>query len=233
MMQTGPVVTLQVAKFGASYHGLEALLAKPTPGHTKPNGKALKLYRDVDPGPSERLQGGSKRSKDETMQRNRRRYRSNPDMNTGFSPEDGDEPVDPVVRADDTTPVSSVDLCADTFHREYLTLPTPASQDKNASESRRPQRTLNVSLRPLDGRYSPQRTFMRQALSQEDLCVDRGRPLLDRRHNLWEQKEQRAKQTLSHCSSFPIRSSVSSHDVLLSEYCSPAPPRQGQQQVPN
>jgi len=32
MKQTGPVVTLQVAKFGASDHGLEALLAEPTPG---------------------------------------------------------------------------------------------------------------------------------------------------------------------------------------------------------
>ncbi|TNN78222.1 Afadin [Liparis tanakae] len=233
MMQTGPVVTLQVAKFGASYRGLEALLSDPTPGgtsHTKPNGKAFMLYRDVDPGPSERLQGGSERSKDEATQRNRRLYRSNPDMNTGIPPEDGDEPVDPVVRAEDTTAVSSVDLCADTVHREYLTLPIPASQDKNASESRRPQRTLNVSLRPLEGRYSPQRTFMRHALSQEDLCVDRGRPLVDGRQNLWEQKEQRAKQTLSHYSSFPIRSSVSTHDVLLSEYCSPAPPRQGQQQ---
>lgn len=31
MMHTGPVVTLQVAKFGASYHGLGALLSEPTP----------------------------------------------------------------------------------------------------------------------------------------------------------------------------------------------------------
>lgn len=28
MMQTGPVVTLQVAKLGASYHGLGALLSE-------------------------------------------------------------------------------------------------------------------------------------------------------------------------------------------------------------
>lgn len=31
MVQTGPVVTLEVAKFGASYHGLEALLREPAP----------------------------------------------------------------------------------------------------------------------------------------------------------------------------------------------------------
>ncbi|XP_034419429.1 afadin [Cyclopterus lumpus] len=216
MMQTGPVVTLQVAKFGASYHGLEALLSEPTGENTR------ELQPVVDPGPSERLHGGSKRSKDETMQRNRQLYRSNPDMNTGFPPEDGDEPVDPVVAA-----VSSVNLCADTVHREYLTLPAPTSQDKNASETSRPQQTLSVSLRPLDGQYSTQRTFMRQALSQEDLCVDSRRPLLDRRQNLWEQKEQRAKQTLSHYSSFPIRSSVSTHDVLSVD-CSPASQQQQQ-----
>lgn len=32
MTQTGPVVTLQVAKLGASYHGLEALLSEATSG---------------------------------------------------------------------------------------------------------------------------------------------------------------------------------------------------------
>lgn len=34
MMQTGPVVTLKVAKFGASYHGLGALLSEPTSERT-------------------------------------------------------------------------------------------------------------------------------------------------------------------------------------------------------
>ncbi|XP_068577714.1 afadin [Cebidichthys violaceus] len=233
MMQTGPVVTLQVAKFGASHHGLGALLSEPTSerttdvtSHTKPNGKALMLYRVVDPGPSERLHGGSKRSKDQIMQRNRQLYRSNPKMNTCFSPEDGDEPVEADVRANNTAAVSSVNLCADTVHREYLTLPTPKSQNKNVSETSRPQQTMKVSMRPLDGQYSSKRTFMRQALSQEDLCADSGDPLLDTRQNLWEQKEQRAKQTMSHYSSFPIRSSVSSHDIL-SDYSSPAKQQQG------
>ncbi|KAM6917386.1 afadin [Lycodopsis pacificus] len=252
MMQTGPVVTLQVAKLGASYHGLGALLTEPaaerTTGvtsHSKPNGKALMLYRVVDPGPSERLHGGSKRWKDQIMQRNRQLYRSNPNMNTCFPPEDGGEPVEAVVTANNMAAVSSVNLCADyvriqTVHREYLTLPTPKSQDKNVSDASRPQQTLNVSMRPLDGRYSSKRTFMvingtkkslylsfqRQALSQEDLCVDSGGPLLDKRQNLWEQKEQCAKQTMSHYSSFPIRSSVSSHDIL-SDYCSPTKQQQG------
>lgn len=55
--------------------------------------------------------------------------------------------------------------------------------------------------------------------------MDSGGPLLDKRQNLWEQKEQRAKQTMSHYSSFPIRSSVSTHDVL-SDNCSPTKQQQ-------
>ncbi|XP_042357059.1 afadin [Plectropomus leopardus] len=231
MMQTGPIVTLQVAKFGASYHGLGALLSEPTPekttgdiGHPKPNGKALMLYSVVVAGPSERLHGGSRRKKEQTMQRNRQLYRSNPNM-TDYSPEDEDEPVDSVVRGSNMTAVSSINLSTDTFHREYLTLPNPKSQDKNLSEASRPQQTFKVSLRPLDGQSSSKRTFMRQALSQENLCVDSGGPLLDKRQNMWEQKEQHAKQTMSHYSSFPIRSSASTHDIL-SDHCSPTKQQQ-------
>uniref|UniRef100_UPI0037E9C8F6 afadin n=1 Tax=Semicossyphus pulcher TaxID=241346 RepID=UPI0037E9C8F6 len=223
MMQTGPVVTLQVAKFGASFHGLGALLSEPTSEHTtgdkiyaNPNSKTLALYSVVDPGP---LHGSSKRKKEQMMQRNRQLYRSNPNM-TSIAPEEGDQTADPVVRGNNIAAVSSINLCTnDTYHREYLTLPTPKSQDKNTSESGRQQQTLKVSLRPLDGQSSSKRTFMRQALSQENLCVDSGGPLLDNRQTLWEQKEQRAKQTMSHYSSFPIRSSVSTHDIL-SESCS-------------
>ncbi|XP_068608234.1 afadin-like [Brachionichthys hirsutus] len=51
----------------------------------------------------------------------------------------------------------------------------------------------------------------RQAVSQDNLCLDGGDPLLDRRPNSWD---QHAKQTTSHCSSFPIRSSVSAHDIF-------------------
>lgn len=48
---------------------------------------------------------------------------------------------------------------------------------------------------------------------------------MDKRQNLWEQ-EQRAKQTMSHYSSFPIRSSVSAHDIL-SDNCSSTKQQQG------
>ncbi|XP_051813953.1 afadin-like isoform X2 [Acanthochromis polyacanthus] len=221
MMQTGPVVTLQVAKFGASYHGLGALLSEPTPERTtgdrglaKTNGKAFMLYSVVDPGPSERLHGGSRRQKEQIMQRSRQLYRSNPNM-TNICLEDEDEPVEPAVsRNHNFASFSSINLCTDTFHREYLTLPTPKSQDKGISESSRPQQTFKAPLRPLDGQRSSQRTFMRQALSQENLCMDSGGPLLDKRQNMWLQKDQAAKQTTRHYSSFPIRLSVSTHDIL-------------------
>ncbi|KAM6968490.1 afadin [Tautogolabrus adspersus] len=227
MMQTGPVVTLKVAKFGASYHGLGALLSETKGDETYavPNSKSHELYYVGDPGPSEMLHGSSKRKREQMMQRNRQLYRSNPNM-TNFAPGEGDETGDPVVRGNNITAVSSINLCTDTHHREYLTLPTPKSQEKNMSESGRQQQTFKVSLRPLDGQSSSKRTFMRQALSQENLCVDRGGPLVDERQNLLEQKEQRAKQTMSHYSSFPIRSSVSSHDIL-SVSLSPTKQQQG------
>ncbi|XP_022606455.1 afadin-like [Seriola dumerili] len=235
MVQTGPVVTLQVEKFGASYHGLEALLSEPGPERTasdKSNaeelksGKELMLYSVVDAGPSEQLHGSSKRKKEQIMQRNRQLYRSNPNMTTDLCLEDGDEPVDPVVRGSNIAAVSSINLCTDTFHREYLTLPTPKSQDKNVSESSRQQQTLKVSLRPLDGQSSNKKTLMRQARSQENLCMDGGGPLLDKRQNTWEQQERSANQTMSHYSSFPIRSSVSIHDIL-SDNTSPKKRQQG------
>lgn len=54
-------------------------------------------------------------------------------------------------------------VCIQTFHREYLTLPNPKSQEKNQlnqAESSRQQQTLKVSLRPLDGQSSSKRTLM-------------------------------------------------------------------------
>lgn len=56
--------------------------------------------------------------------------------------------------------------------------------------------------------------------------MDSGGPLLDKSQNMWEQKMQRTKQTMSHYSSFPIRSSVSTHDIL-SDNCSPTKQQQG------
>ncbi|XP_029973342.1 afadin-like [Salarias fasciatus] len=67
----------------------------------------------------------------------------------------------------------------------------------------------------------------RQALSQENLCVEGGRPLLDTRQNMWPQRDSGATQTASHYSSFPIRSSVSSHDILSDKSPSTKQPHGG------
>lgn len=108
MMQTGPVVTLKVAKFGASYHGLGALLSEPRSQRTagrytitiKPlsdicsseHNSDLLLPHEVDkscvralgdPGTSEPLHGSSRRKKEQIMQRNRQLYRSNPNVTGG------------------------------------------------------------------------------------------------------------------------------------------------------
>ncbi|XP_006798723.1 afadin isoform X1 [Neolamprologus brichardi] len=233
MMQTGPIVTLQVAKFAASYHGLEALLRESTPekttgerDHAMPNNKACIKYSTEDHSPSEELHGGSRRKKQQIMQRNRQFYRSNPNMAADFCLEDGDKLVDPFT-GNSTASVSTKNLCSDKFHWEYLTLPNPRSQDRNVSEPSKPQQTFQVSLKPLAGQSSYRSlNVMRQALSQENLCTDSGRPLLDKSQSKWTQKDQGAKQTENYYTSFPIRSCLSTHDIL-SDNSSPT----NQQQV--
>ncbi|KAG7509781.1 afadin-like [Solea senegalensis] len=218
MLQTGPVVTLQVAKFAANYHGLGTLLSEPAPDRNtgdeitaKPNGKAGVLH-----SASEEIHGRSRRNKEQIMQRNRQLYRSNPNM-TNL---DRDEPVVCDVR-ENTTSVSSINLYIDTFHRDYMTLPTKNSQHKETSESSQPLQHFV----PLNGRSSAKNNFMRQALSQENLYMESGRPLLDTRQNMWGQQDWTAKQTMSRSSSFPIRSSISTHDIH-SDVTSPKKPQQ-------
>ncbi|XP_029982516.1 afadin [Sphaeramia orbicularis] len=228
LMRTGPVVTLKVAKFGASFHGLGALLnelppADTTHSVTKPNSTGGTVSKAVDPGSSDQLQYNSKRKKGPIMERNRQLHQSNPNVTTYFWPQDGNELFDPVVRAN-ITAVSTINLCSDTFHREYLTLPAQKFQDKSRSESCQQQQAFKVSLKPLDNQSINKRTYMRQALSQENLCMESGRPLLDKRQDTWQL--QHTKQTISHFSSFPIRQSISTHDIL-SDSDSPTRTQQG------
>ncbi|KAM9354816.1 afadin [Pholidichthys leucotaenia] len=219
MMQTGPIVNLHVAKFAARYHGLGTLLNDSAPERatgdresTEPNSNVYVLYGVVGPAPSQQLYGGSKRKKEQTMQRNRQLYRSNPNMTAELCLEDGDEPADPAVRGNIAS-VSTLNLCTDTFPRQYMTLPTPRSQDKSLSDSTQ-QQTFKVSLRPSDGLCSSKRSLMRQARSQEYLCEESGGPLLDKNHNMWPQKDQGGQQPSIHYSSFPIQSCSSTHNIL-------------------
>ncbi|XP_037833875.1 afadin [Kryptolebias marmoratus] len=218
MTQTGPVVTLQVAKSGASYHGLEALLNDSTPGDEDHPKEASMPPCVVDLCPSGRLLGGSRSKKEQIMQRNRQLYRSNPNMTADFGLQGGEESADPDVKRNIATSISSINLCTDTFQREYLTLPNPKSRDRVESELSRPQQTFKASLSPSHGQSSCYRTLMRQALSQESLCVDSGGPLLDKRQSTREQRDQ--------ISSSPIRSSVSTHNIC-SDHSSPLKQQQG------
>ncbi|KAJ3613120.1 hypothetical protein NHX12_019372, partial [Muraenolepis orangiensis] len=184
MVQTGPVVTLQVAKHAASYHGLEALINESRSAHnTGDRGPGrcglpgLRPERPTQPGAG----GGPRRQ--QQQQRNRPLYRSNPDVNCR-----GEEPPPPEGSVDKGAAVSTLNLCSETFRREYLTLPSSGHPDHRSSD--RSQQTLRIPLGPPARRQSPHmRTFMRQALSQENLCLDT-------------------------YSSFPLRPSVSSHGLL-------------------
>ncbi|XP_031684095.1 afadin-like [Oncorhynchus kisutch] len=177
MMHTGSVVTLQVAKQGATCHGLAALLDEPpsvsttaldgsgptTSSHAKPNGKALIVYDSMEQssGPSglwgNNSHGGNRRQREQTLLKNRQLYRSNPNM---ISPEG--EPVDPAIPTDSKiTAVSTSNLlCSDMYQREYLTLPAPRSQDKKTVAFELPPQEPKVSFN-LDGQISNKRTLMK------------------------------------------------------------------------
>ncbi|XP_068194682.1 afadin-like isoform X2 [Antennarius striatus] len=196
MKQTGPVMSLQVAKFGASYHGLWALLTGSTTERHAGDGN------HINPNWKHGVVDGGKGKNDHMMKRNKQ-YQSNPNL-ANFA--HGEKPA---VRRNNMTAFSSVNHCADTFHREYSTLPTPKSLDYKKSESSQLQQT-KLSVKPLEGQSSSNPLLMCQALSQGNFGLESGDPLLDKRQNSWDQQ---AKQTTNHDSSFPSRLSVSTHNI--------------------
>ncbi|MEQ2295912.1 hypothetical protein AMECASPLE_019458 [Ameca splendens] len=240
MMKTGPVVTLKVEKFAASYHGLLELLNEPPPENktiknhlsvgggenAKLNNAVSTLYCVVDLSPSERLHRSSETKKDQRIQKNQQLFCSNPKMTAGFCLEDGGELIDPDVRGNNLLSISSVNLCADTLHREYLTLPNPKSLKRSVFELGRPTQPFIMAVTPSNEQSSSRRGFVHQAMSQENLCMDTRGPLLDQRQNTYAHRNQSSKQSSSYCLSFPIRSSVSTHDIL-SDHSGPTKPLRG------
>ncbi|XP_037305701.2 afadin isoform X15 [Pungitius pungitius] len=133
MTRTGSVVTLEVAKQGAIYHGLATLLNQPSPlmqraadrgrdknGKLRPKSEGFELYNNsVQNGSPESPQGGwdsypepKKMSGDDRLFKNRADHRSSPNVaNQGQSP--AGKAVYPGGPGTKITSVSTGNLCAD------------------------------------------------------------------------------------------------------------------------
>ncbi|MFT7803001.1 afadin isoform X1 [Arapaima gigas] len=132
MTRTGSVVTLEVAKQGAIYHGLATLLNQPSPmmqrasdrgrdkGKTRPKSEGFELYNNsVQNGSPESPQGTwdsysepKKISGEERLLKNRVDHRSSPNVaNQAQSP--GGKPTYPGGPGTKITSVSTGNLCAD------------------------------------------------------------------------------------------------------------------------
>ncbi|KAM4633468.1 afadin isoform 4-T4 [Polymixia lowei] len=134
MTRTGSVVTLEVAKQGAIYHGLATLLNQPSPmmprasdrgrdknGKMRPKSEGFELYNNsgAQNGSPESPQAGwdsypepKKMSGEERLLKNRADHRSSPNVaNQGQSP--GGKAVYPGGPGTKITSVSTGNLCAD------------------------------------------------------------------------------------------------------------------------
>ncbi|XP_077408968.1 afadin isoform X4 [Vanacampus margaritifer] len=133
MTRTGSVVTLEVAKQGAIYHGLATLLNQPSPmmprasdrgreknGKLRPKSEGFELYNSsVQNGSPESPQAGwdaypepKKMSGEDRLLKNRADHRSSPNVaNQGQSP--AGKPVYSAGPGTKITSVSTGNLCAD------------------------------------------------------------------------------------------------------------------------
>ncbi|XP_056219483.1 afadin isoform X13 [Seriola aureovittata] len=133
MTRTGSVVTLEVAKQGAIYHGLATLLSQPSPmmqrasdrgreknGKMRPKSEGFELYNSsVQNGSPESPQAGwdcypepKKMSGEDRLLKNRADHRSSPNVaNQGQSP--ASKAVYPGGPGTKITSVSTGNLCAD------------------------------------------------------------------------------------------------------------------------
>ncbi|KAJ8396215.1 hypothetical protein AAFF_G00020820, partial [Aldrovandia affinis] len=147
MTRTGSVVTLEVAKQGAIYHGLATLLNQPSPmmqratdrrqdkGKGRPKSEGFELYNnsvqngspESPPGTWDNYPEPKKMSGEERLLKNRMDHRSSPNVaNQAQSP--GGKPVYPGGPGTKITSVSTGNLCADEEqsppHPEAYPIPT-------------------------------------------------------------------------------------------------------------
>uniref|UniRef100_A0A671N8Y0 Afadin n=1 Tax=Sinocyclocheilus anshuiensis TaxID=1608454 RepID=A0A671N8Y0_9TELE len=198
MTRTGSVVTLEVAKQGAIYHGLATLLNQPSPmmprasdrgrgdkGKMRPKSEGFELYNNsVQNGSPESPQGTwdtyPEPKKEDRLLKNRADHRSSPNVaNQAQSP--GGKPVYPGAPGKITS-VSTGNLCPDEepspTHPEAYPIPTqtypreyftfPASKSQDRMGPGQPWQ--NNELEPLPPMDNHSNNSMRVAHSQEELC---------------------------------------------------------------
>ncbi|XP_077077405.1 afadin isoform X25 [Siphateles boraxobius] len=199
MTRTGSVVTLEVAKQGAIYHGLATLLSQPSPmmprasdrgrgdkGKLRPKSEGFELYNNsVQNGSPESPQGTwdtyPEPKKEDRLLKNRADHRSSPNVaNQAQSP--GGKPVYPGAPGKITS-VSTGNLCPDEEpsppRPEAYPIPTqtypreyftfPASR----SQDRMGQPWQNSDpepLPPMENHSNNSMAMQRVARSQEELC---------------------------------------------------------------
>uniref|UniRef100_A0A671NE34 Afadin n=1 Tax=Sinocyclocheilus anshuiensis TaxID=1608454 RepID=A0A671NE34_9TELE len=198
MTRTGSVVTLEVAKQGAIYHGLATLLNQPSPmmtrasdrgrgdkGKMRPKSEGFELYNNsVQNGSPESPQGTwdtyPEPKKEDRLLKNRADHRSSPNVaNQAQSP--GGKPVYPGAPGKITS-VSTGNLCPDEEpsppHPEAYPIPTqtypreyftfPASKSQDRMGPGQPWQNNEPEPLPLMDNHS--NNSMRVARSQEELC---------------------------------------------------------------
>uniref|UniRef100_A0A4W4FYD7 Afadin, adherens junction formation factor a n=1 Tax=Electrophorus electricus TaxID=8005 RepID=A0A4W4FYD7_ELEEL len=197
MTRTGSVVTLEVAKQGAIYHGLATLLNQPSPmmprgksGKARPKSEGFELYNNsVQNGSPESPQGAwdayPEPKREDRLLKNRADHRSSPNVaNQAQSP--GGKSVYPGPPGKITS-VSTGNLCPDeepspprpeaypiptqTYPREYFTFPASKSQDRMApGPGQAWQGPEPEPLPPMPEHHHNSMAMQRVARSQEELC---------------------------------------------------------------
>uniref|UniRef100_A0A6Q2X2V8 Afadin n=1 Tax=Esox lucius TaxID=8010 RepID=A0A6Q2X2V8_ESOLU len=132
MTRTGSVVTLEVAKQGAIYHGLATLLNQPSPmmprGRSLPKSEGFELYNNsVQNGSPESPQGDwqaypePKMSGEDRLLKNRADHRSSPNVANTIT-----------ISLEEASPPrpEAYPIPTQTYPREYFTIPASKSTDR-------------------------------------------------------------------------------------------------------
>uniref|UniRef100_A0AAR2LAS1 Afadin, adherens junction formation factor a n=1 Tax=Pygocentrus nattereri TaxID=42514 RepID=A0AAR2LAS1_PYGNA len=240
MTRTGSVVTLEVAKQGAIYHGLATLLNQPSPmmprgksGKARPKSEGFELYNNsVQNGSPESPQGTwdpyPEQKREERLLKNRADHRSSPNVaNQAQSP--GGKPVYPGAPGKITS-VSTGNLCPDeepspprpeaypiptqTYPREYFTFPASKSQDRMGPGPGQPwQSNEPEPLTPMDDHQHNSMTMQVTDRLPERLRQEDLR-LLQQQREAEYQRDRVAGDHWNHQVSSSVESSTSSQEHL-------------------